>query len=102
MTRLTTEQAKKMLSDCSPDKSFWVNNGPVMRNLNELSNVLKGLNEDQFCHHVNKEKSDFSKWVGEVIGDETLAKTLQKAKTKSAAITKINQRLETLRKAAAK
>ncbi len=98
--KISGEYAKKVLSDCSPEQSFWVNNGPIIKNLNELSTTIKSLNEHQFSHHINNEKNDFSKWVGEVIGDEELAKVLSKVKTKMAATKKINERLETLKKVA--
>ncbi|MBI3034391.1 hypothetical protein HYY72_04475 [Candidatus Woesearchaeota archaeon] len=99
--RINTEDAKRILSDCTPDKCFWVNQGPILRNLNELSDALKGINDEQFTHHLNKDKNDFSKWVNDVFGDEELAKALSRVSTKTAAIKKINERIESLKKVAA-
>lgn len=98
--KIDTEQAKSYLSDCPSEKSFWVNNGPILKNICELSTALKAITDEQFTHHVNKEKNDFSKWVEEVLGDGELAKNLQKAKSKTATIKKINERIENLRKTA--
>ncbi len=99
--KISADDAKRILSDCTPEKSFWVNNGPIIKNLNELSATIKSLSETQFSHHINKNKNDFSKWIGEVIGDEELAKAMSKAKTKMAATKKINERLEALKKTVA-
>ncbi|MBI2133967.1 hypothetical protein HYU11_04765 [Candidatus Woesearchaeota archaeon] len=100
MKKINGEHAKKMLSECRPEYSFWINNGPIVKSLNELSSGLKGITDVQFTHHLNKEKNDFSKWVNDVIGDAELAEDLKKVKTKTAAIKKINERLEMLKKTA--
>ena len=66
-------ESKTLLRDVSPDQAFWVSNGPVLKNLEELSNALPAMSGDTFSHHVNKEKNDFSNWVREAIGDKKLA-----------------------------
>ena len=98
--RMNGDEAKRILSDCRPDQCFWVHNGPAIKNLNELSTVMKSLNDEQFTHHVNKEKNDFSNWISDVIGDSLLAAELSKAKNKSAAIKKVNSRIGRLKKSA--
>ncbi len=98
---LTSEDAKRILGDVSAEKCFWINDGPILKNLSDLSMALKYLSESQFSHHLNREKNDFSKWIGDVIGDHELAVSIKNAKTKTAAIKKVNERLETLQRAAA-
>ncbi len=98
--KISGEDAKRILSDCMPEQCFWVNNGPVLKNLNELSSSLKSISDDQFTHHMNTEKNDFSKWVAEVIGDAELSKALSNAKSRTAAIKKINKRIESLKRVA--
>jgi len=60
---------------------FWVNNGPILRNLKDLKNALKKISEETFKYHVNKEKNDFANWVKNVLGDKILANKLAKIKT---------------------
>jgi len=60
---------------------FWINNGPILRNLKDLKNALKKINEETFKYHVNKEKNDFADWVKNVLNDKTLANKLVKIKT---------------------
>lgn len=64
---------------------FWVNNGPALKDLKELCEALRAMNDEQFAHHVNSEKNDFAKWVAEVLEDEKCAQALLKAKTRKAA-----------------
>jgi len=92
------ENFEKILSDCRPDWAFWTCNGTVIRNLHELKNTIEGLNDWGFTYHVNKDKDDFAKWVGEVIGDERLSKTLAHIKDKQKYLHAIARRLGSLEK----
>ena len=94
------EEAKKILADVNPECCFWVNNGPVVKNLEELSNTLPGISNEAFMHHVNKEKNDFSSWVRDILGDKILADDLMKSKTKQSVINKVKQRLQVLKRSA--
>ena len=96
--KMNSDEAKKLLSDCNSDQSFWVNNGPVLRNLDDLSAAIKSLSSEQFSHHLNKEKNDFARWVEDVVGDKELSEVLSKVKSKTSATKKINDRLEALHK----
>ena len=69
----TKDEAKNYLRDVYSEQCFWVNNGPVLKNLEELSNALEGISDETYRHHANSERNDFSKWVGEVIGDKKIA-----------------------------
>ena len=66
--------------NCLPHKSFWVNNGPIVKNIAELPGTLRKMSDKTFQHHVNKEKNDFAKWVRDVFGDKNLADAITKAK----------------------
>ena len=95
-----SEETKKYLSDVAPEQCFWVNNGPIIKNLEELSNALPQLSDEIYSHHVNKEKNDFSKWINDVIGDKKLANDLLSSKNKGFAVKKIRIRLNSLKKKA--
>ena len=98
---VTKDEARKYLSDSPSEQCFWVNNGPVVKNLEELTSVLPQLSEDAFGHHVNKEKNDFSNWIKDIIGDKKLANDLLSSKTKESALKKLKDRLSSLKKKAA-
>lgn len=95
---VTKEEAKKYLSDVPTPQCFWVNNGPILKNLEELAGVLKELSNESFMHHVNKEKNDFSAWINEVIGDKKLANDLLSAKNRDSASKKVIKRIDSLKK----
>ena len=97
---VTKDEARKYLSDCSPEQCFWVNNGPVLKNLEELANFLPEMGEDTFRHHVNGEKNDFSNWINNIIGDQKLANNLLSSSTKESAQKKVMDRLNSLKKKA--
>ncbi len=94
------EEAIKYLGDVAPEQCFWVNNGPVLKNLYELADALPQISDDAYAHHANKEKNDFSKWVNDVIGDNKLANDLLSSRGKDSAAKKVANRLNSLKKKA--
>lgn len=97
MKKPSIAEAKKIVSDVLPEKSFWVNNGPVLKNLHELAAALKKLKPQQFTHHVNKERNDFAKWIEDVFGDRILAQRVRALKTKESAARAVLQRISALK-----
>jgi hypothetical protein len=96
--RITKELAKKFLSNVPEHHNFWVNNGPVLRNLNELAKALKDMDADTFVYHANKERNDFSSWINEIVGDEKLAKEIFKSRNKKFMLKKLKDRITLLKK----
>jgi hypothetical protein len=75
--RTNQEVARARLADVPGDKVFWCHDGQKLSNLEELAAALREMPGDTFHHHVTSEKNDFSVWVREVMGDQTLAKYLE-------------------------
>jgi hypothetical protein len=87
--------AKAAVADAPPDKCFWVNEGPVLKNLCELRDALaQDISDEQFAHHVGGDRNDFALWVEEVLGDATCAKALRRARTRQEARKAVAARLE--------
>jgi hypothetical protein len=97
---VTKKKARKILSNCPPQESFWVNNGPIIKNFSVLYRELKLMNPETFKHHVSREKNDFSKWIKDCIGDQALAIELKKTTGKKTTVTKLRTRLYMLKKVA--
>ncbi len=97
---VTKDEAAKYLCDVSPETCFWVSNGPILKNVEELANALESMNNDIYAYHANKDKNDFSKWISEVIGDNKLANDLLSSKSKGSAVKKVRARLNSLKKKA--
>ncbi len=98
MAKPKSEEAKRILSNTPPEKAFWINNGPVLKNIIELANAARKLTPQQFTHHVNKAKNDFAKWAGEVVKDPELARKLRSIKTKEDLAEAVTERLKQLQK----
>ena len=75
-------QGNKTLVNAPEDKVFWVHDGPKLRNLVDLRDLLQGLKESMFKFHVSEAKNDFANWINDVLGEAELAKKLRKIKSK--------------------
>jgi hypothetical protein len=85
------------LRDVPLDKVFWRHDGGAVKNLDELGAALREMSEETFRYHVAGDKSDFSNWVRDVIGDGTLANQLRKAMTQTTAARRVETRLAWLK-----
>lgn len=72
---------KQPLNLAPPGSAFWVNNGPALRHLVDLSKFLSIITPEQFNFHTARAGNDFAKWVSAVLGDEACARALEKSKT---------------------
>lgn len=63
--------------DVSSDNVFYCANGKTFKNVVELGDSLKEMDEDTFGAHVTSEKNDFATWIYDVIGDVYLADALR-------------------------
>ncbi|MBI2550349.1 hypothetical protein HYV83_04180 [Candidatus Woesearchaeota archaeon] len=98
MGKTSSEDAKRILSNTSPERAFWVNNGPILKSVIELATAAKKLTPQQFAHHANNAKNDFAKWAEDVIRDSELAKKLRQIKTREDLEKAVANRLGQLRK----
>jgi len=67
---------KKTPVPLAPEKYFYLNNGKVITNIQELVFMLKIMNNDTFMHHVRLDKNDFSAWIDHVLGNRKLAEKI--------------------------
>jgi hypothetical protein len=92
------EEVKKFLANVPEEYVFWCCDGHVMKNMQELGDALNSMTEETFAYHANTEKNDFVKWVRDIIGDEKLAKNLEKAESRAQAAKQAAGRVATLTK----
>ncbi len=76
------KHAKRSWVDVNHDKQFFVNNGQVLKNINELPKAMKNMDAQTFAHHVNQDKNDFANWVEHCFGETCLAADLRKSNDK--------------------
>lgn len=68
------------------DQCFWVNNGPVVKNIEELKKALRDMGKEQYAHHTTHGGNDFANWVENILSCTPCALALRKSKTKAGAI----------------
>jgi hypothetical protein len=86
-----------MLADVPDEKRFWLADGRYLKNLEELEAALAQMAPETFATHSNAEKTDFSNWVRDVIGDDKLAADLLKCKTRERAARIVTERVRLLK-----
>lgn len=97
IVRVTREMAESRLGNVPPAKEFYVHDGTALRKLEDLSAALDRMSDDTFSYHSGSNKSDFRNWVRDVIGDDKLAKDLEKAPNRSQAARAVASRVEWLK-----
>jgi hypothetical protein len=101
MVRVTKSMARKILADVPDEKRFWLADGRYLKNLEELEAALVQMSPETFHAHSNAEKTDFSNWVKDVMGDDNLAGNLLKCETQEQAARAVAERLNFLKGKAA-
>lgn len=92
------DESVQYLQDVPAENAFWVQDGRVLKNLDELHMALSEMSDETFQHHVNDEKNDFHNWVRDIVNDQMLAKELAKVKDRKAAHKRVKARVEKLHK----
>jgi hypothetical protein len=90
--------ADKFLSRVPEECVFWCHDGRTFRNMEELGAALATMSDETFDYHSNAEKTDFSNWVNNVIGDTKLAKDLENVLDRSQAAGIVASRIAYLRR----
>ncbi|MCF7910303.1 DUF5752 family protein [Candidatus Pacearchaeota archaeon] len=78
-----------------PSSYFYVCDGTILKNLEDLFHLLKRIDNPSLEHHFNSEKNDFSNWTRDVLKEKALANKLDKAKTREEMILAIEKKLNT-------
>ena len=96
VVRISREEAARRLGDVPDDKRFWSNDGGIIKNLRELAMSLNSMSAETYQYHRDEGRSDFSKWVREVVGDDQLAEELGKAASREQAGRAVAKRISFL------
>lgn len=85
-TKASSKKAAKRALVCANDNQcFWVNDGQVLKNLEELATALKAMHKDMFTYHAKGESNDFADWVEHVLADDQCAAELRKSRSQNGA-----------------
>lgn len=59
---------------------FYLNNGKKLKNIAELMESLKDMDQDLFSLHVNEQHNDFASWIRDVFGEKELARRISQTR----------------------
>jgi len=77
----------------NPQHYFRLINGRILKNLHELANALKSIDDAAFKFHVNENGNHFGNWVRDVFKDEALANSIFSSKTREEMLKAVESRL---------
>lgn len=80
---------KKPIIQISPDKYFRLNDGRMIKSIEELQTALTNMSSATFYHHVNANQNDFANWIEHVFENHNLANQIRSIKTKEDMIRKL-------------
>jgi len=73
---------------------FYLNNGKKLKNIAELMESLKDMDQDLFSFHVNEQRNDFANWVRDVFGEKELARRISRARYPSSMLKSIEKYIQ--------
>lgn len=93
MPKITKQQALKLLDNVPDQYTFYCSDGSRLWSMRDLQDELLKMADDTFSYHSDHDKTDFSNWVKDIIGDEKLARDLAKAKGRLEAANAVTSRI---------
>ena len=93
MPRILRQDAERLLANVPEEYTFKCHGGRILRNMQELAEALTTMSDDTFAFHSNVDKSDFSNWAKDIIGDTKLARDLLKSPDKTQASKAVQERV---------
>lgn len=93
VSRTVKEDLSRRLSNVPEENVFWLHDGRVLKNMEDLREAFNTMSDETYNYHVTAEKNDFYNWVKDVIGDTTLANNLLKARNRAEAARYVSRRI---------
>jgi hypothetical protein len=90
---ITREDARKLLSNVPEYHIFVCCDGRIVRNLRDLGKTLAHMEDNSFRYHANQYKNDFSKWIRDTVGDEKLARHLNRTSDRKQTLRELSSRI---------
>ena len=66
----------------SPKEYFYLDNGFILKSIEELYHTISLMEKELYNHHVTKDKNDFANWIYNVFEDKELGMNLMNSKSK--------------------
>lgn len=89
----TVSITTQVLGEAPVEHHFALNDGRVLKSVQELADSLEDMATEVFDHHVNPFRNDFANWVEDVFQEKGLAKELRQTRNRIETRIKLLQRL---------
>jgi len=96
MPRILKQDAERLLANVPEEHVFWSCYGRLINSMRELKEALEEMLDDAYTYHARQEKNDFSEWMRYVVGDQKLARDLEKSQNRTQAANKVAERIDFL------
>src|SRR3989344_2588805 len=84
----------KFHQNVPPERYFVLKNKIVIRNVKEMIDILKVIDDATFSHHVNEYKNDFAEWVRFSVRDLRLAEKISGIRGRKGLITAVEDEIK--------
>jgi hypothetical protein len=84
------ERFKLFNKRCDKEVAFRLENGHLLRSLQDLVNELNTMSDEVFYHHVNAERNDFEAWIRYVFNSKNVADKISGFKSRQDIIFSLN------------
>lgn len=81
--KVSTRKTVLPLVHARDAECFWVTNGQVLQNLQQLADAFKSMSKAVYTYHVSKDHNDFADWVAAVLKDDDCAAALRGVRSPS-------------------
>lgn len=93
MVRVLRQDAERLMARIPEQHVFWIHDEGVLRDMRELGDALNNMSDETYAYHANELKKDFANWVRDIIGDEKLARDLDKVRNRGEAARAVVRRV---------
>lgn len=91
--KATVTITTQVLGEAPREHHFVLNDGRVLKSVQELADSLEDMATEVFDHHVNPMRNDFATWVEDVFEERSLARDLRETRNRIETRIKLLQRL---------
>ena len=85
------------LRNVDPQHYFVLEDGRIIKNLQDLAIILQNLDDSIYYNHVTPHKNDFAAWIYNCIGDNTLTNNISHVKDRNELMNVLNNRINELK-----
>lgn len=92
MVKIKIKKTINPAIEAEEGKRFWLQDGRVLKSVEELAEALEEMSQSVWEHHVTVQKNDFANWVEDVFGEKKIGLAIRASKDPKTAAKKAKAR----------